>query len=46
MEKNGGKAIKCACGKIIAVERGGKIYIKCRGCKHEFEIAPQPVKAK
>jgi hypothetical protein len=30
--------VKCSCGKLIAVERDGKIYIKCKGCKHEVEI--------
>jgi hypothetical protein len=32
------KQIKCSCGKLIAIERDGKIYIKCKGCKHEIEI--------
>lgn len=35
---NTDKQIKCSCGKLIAIERDGKIYIKCKGCKHEIEI--------
>jgi len=34
-----GTKIKCDCGKFIAVERDGKIYIKCKGCKREVEIS-------
>ena len=30
--------IKCECGKLIAIVRNGKVYIKCKGCKHEVEI--------
>lgn len=33
--------IHCSCGKLIAKERDGKIYVMCRGCKHEVEI-PMP----
>lgn len=32
------KKVNCSCGKLIAVERDGKIYIKCRGCKHEVLV--------
>lgn len=33
--------IKCTCGKLIAIVRDGKVYIKCKGCKHEVEIPMQ-----
>lgn len=35
------KPIRCDCGKLIAIERDGKVYIKCRGCKREFELSIQ-----
>lgn len=34
------KEIKCTCGKLLAIERDGKIFLKCRGCKHEIEVTP------
>jgi len=30
--------IYCSCGKLIAKVRDEKIYVMCRGCKHEVEI--------
>ena len=33
-----GNPIKCDCGKLVAVERGGKIYVRCHGCKREVEV--------
>jgi len=33
-----GKPITCTCGKMIAVERYGKIYVKCNRCKREIEV--------
>lgn len=32
------KPISCECGKMIAVERGGKIFVKCNRCKREIEV--------
>lgn len=39
-----GRPIKCKCGKLIAYERDGAVYVQCRGCKHEhkIEIAKEP----
>lgn len=34
-----GNHIKCDCGKLIAVERNGRIYVYCRHCKREVEVA-------
>lgn len=30
--------VKCDCGKLLAVEKDGKIYIKCKGCKKQIDI--------
>ena len=35
--------IRCACGKLIAIVRNEKVYVKCKGCKHEVEIPMQAV---
>jgi phage FluMu protein Com len=32
------KKIRCECGKLLAVERDGRIYIRCRGCHKQIEI--------
>jgi phage FluMu protein Com len=32
------KPIRCECGKVLAVMRNGKIYIKCKGCKRQVEL--------
>lgn len=34
MEKDGTR-IECHCGKLVARERAGKIWLYCRGCKRE-----------
>lgn len=40
--ERGGKStetdIKCSCGKLIAKERGGKIYLWCKSCRREVEL--------
>ncbi len=36
--------IRCVCGKLLAVERDGKLYLKCRGCRHEHEITIENTK--
>ena len=33
------KPVKCTCGKVIAYQKNGVIYIKCRGCKREIAVA-------
>lgn len=37
-EKNTEKPIRCDCGKLIAKERDGKIYLFCKMCKKEVEL--------
>lgn len=32
------KPIKCDCGKLIAKERDGKIYVWCKQCHKEVEL--------
>lgn len=32
------KAIRCACGKLIAKERDGKIFLWCKECRQEVEL--------
>lgn len=34
----GENAIKCDCGKLIAVERDGRIFVWCKQCRKEVEI--------
>lgn len=33
-----GKPVSCICGKLIAIERDGRIYVQCKRCKREVEI--------
>lgn len=33
-----GKPICCDCGKLIAKERDGKIWLFCKKCKKEVEL--------
>jgi hypothetical protein len=35
---NKGNPITCDCGKIVAFERNGKIYVQCYRCKREIEV--------
>jgi ribosomal protein L36 len=30
--------VKCHCGKLLAIQRNGKIYVYCKRCKTETEI--------
>lgn len=30
--------IKCSCGKLIAKERDGKLYVWCKACRKEVEV--------
>lgn len=32
------KPIKCDCGKLLARERNGKIFVWCKQCKKEVEL--------
>lgn len=32
------RPIKCSCGKLIAKERDGKIYLWCKNCHKEVEL--------
>ena len=32
------RIIKCSCGKLLASEKDGHIFIKCRGCKQIVDI--------
>ena len=36
---NNGNPIRCDCGKLVAKERDGRIYVFCRACKREIEVA-------
>lgn len=31
-------SIKCDCGKLLAKERDGKIFVWCKQCKKEVEL--------
>lgn len=35
---NKGTPVKCDCGKLIAYERSGKIYVLCKRCHREIEV--------
>ncbi|PWM20097.1 MAG: hypothetical protein DBX49_01205 [Clostridia bacterium] len=30
--------LHCECGKLLAYERGGKIFVWCKGCRREVEL--------
>lgn len=32
------REIRCDCGKLLAIERDGKVYIQCHRCKNEILI--------
>lgn len=32
------KSINCSCGKMIAKERNGKVYLWCKSCHKEVEL--------
>jgi hypothetical protein len=38
-QENNGSPISCDCGKIVAFERNGRIYVKCHRCHREIEVA-------
>lgn len=33
-----GKPIKCTCGKLLAIEKDGKLFVYCKSCKRQIEI--------
>ncbi len=33
-----GEPLNCECGKLYAIKRNGKIYIKCKRCSREIEV--------
>lgn len=33
------KALRCACGKLIAYERNGAVYVMCKRCRREVKVA-------
>lgn len=39
IELNKGTPVKCDCGKLIAYEREGRIFVLCKRCKREIEVA-------
>lgn len=43
MERREEKAIRCACGKLLAKARAdGKIMVWCKHCKKEVELEVEP----
>ena len=32
------KPVKCDCGKVVAYEVDGKIYVYCKSCKRQVEV--------
>lgn len=38
MEKAQDGRIICDCGKLIAREKNGRLYVWCKNCKREIEI--------
>lgn len=38
MYNNNKDSLRCDCGKIIAKQRDGKIYLWCKHCKKEIEL--------
>ncbi len=36
---NNGTPVLCNCGKLIAIERDGRIYVQCKRCKREIEVS-------
>ena len=38
MKKSRDGLIRCDCGKLLAHEKDGKIYVWCKQCKKEVEV--------
>lgn len=30
--------LKCTCGRVVAFEQDGKVYVKCKRCKRVVEV--------
>ena len=41
-KSNKGHPVRCDCGKLIAYERDGAIYVMCKRCKREVRVAVEP----
>lgn len=41
-ESNKGRPVRCDCGKLIAYERDGGIYVMCKRCKREIRVTKEP----
>jgi ribosomal protein L36 len=37
-ERSEEKPVKCSCGKLIAIERNGRLYVFCKKCRREVEL--------
>lgn len=37
--KSDGMPIKCECGKMVALEKDGRIYVMCKNCKKQIDIS-------
>lgn len=42
LNNDGGRPVKCTCGKMVARIRGGKIYVYCKTCKREVLLPIEP----
>lgn len=38
MRYSKGIPVRCECGKIVAYERNGKIYVYCKSCKRQIAV--------
>lgn len=40
------KKIRCTCGKLVAISKNGRIFVYCKSCKRQVEIAtPKSISA-
>ena len=37
-----GTPVQCACGKMVARIRNGKVYVYCKTCKREVPLEIEP----
>lgn len=35
---NNGSPVFCDCGKLVAIERDGVIYVKCKRCNRQVPV--------
>lgn len=38
IERAKDRGIRCCCGKLVAIERDGKIFVQCKNCKKQVEL--------